>query len=124
MHKMLIHSSQVGMDWPWFGQYGNKLLKELKKLDVVPPMQPKPQHKKTEKWTVHELEEEYLQQDQLEPVKMKKKKMRSEASHTHPKPDFHSCHSQSRTATVKLHMSHRSLYEGKKLKRGKSKKLE
>ena len=108
-------------------QYGDKLLKELKKLDVVPPMQPKPQHKKTEKQTVHELEEEYLQQDQLEPVKMekkKKKKTRSEASHTHPKPDFHSCHSQSCTASVKLQMSHGSLYEGKKLKRGKSKKLE
>ena len=57
-------------------QYGDKLLKELKKLDVVPPMQPKPQHKKTEKQTVHELEEEYLQQDQLEPVKMEKKKKR------------------------------------------------
>ena len=59
------------MDWPWFGQYGDELLMELKKLDI-PPMQPKPQQKRTEKRTVCELEEGYSQQDELEPVKKKK----------------------------------------------------
>ena len=58
-------------------------------------MQPKPQQKRTEKRTVHELEEGYSQQDQLEPVK---RKTRSEASRTHPKPNSHNCHGQSHAA--------------------------
>ena len=45
----------VGTDWPWFGQYGDGLLEELKKLHI-PPMQPKQQQKKPEKQTVQELE--------------------------------------------------------------------
>ena len=49
----------VGMDWPWFGQYGDTLLEELEKLNI-PPMQPK-QQKKAEKQTVSELEDEQSQ---------------------------------------------------------------
>ena len=49
----------VGMDWPWFGQYGDTLLEELEKLNI-PPMQPK-QQKKAEKRTVSELEDEQTQ---------------------------------------------------------------
>ena len=46
----------VGLDWPWFGQYGDELLEELKKMDI-PPMEPKLQKKTAEK-QVHELDEE------------------------------------------------------------------
>jgi hypothetical protein len=50
----------VGMDWPWFGQYGDNLLEELKKLDI-PPMQPKQQQKRAEKRTVSDLEDKQIQ---------------------------------------------------------------
>lgn len=60
----------VGTDWPWFGQYGDGLLEELKKLNI-PPMQPKQQQKKTEKRTVQELEGQRELQDQ--PVTKKKR---------------------------------------------------
>jgi hypothetical protein len=46
----------VGMDWPWFGRYGDNLLEELKKLNI-PLMQPKPQQTRAEKRTIHELED-------------------------------------------------------------------
>jgi hypothetical protein len=61
----------VGADWPWFGQYGDELLEELKKLNI-PPMQPKPQKKRAEK-RVHDsdVEEECSQQDQ--PITKKKR---------------------------------------------------
>ena len=52
----------VGADWPWFGQYGDELLEELKNMNI-PLMQPKPQKKRAEKRD-HDLEEEYLHQDQ------------------------------------------------------------
>ena len=52
----------VGVDWPWFGQYGDELLEELKKLNI-PPMQPKPQKRRAEK-RVHQEEEEYSHGDQ------------------------------------------------------------
>jgi hypothetical protein len=38
----------VGMDWLWFGQYGDNLLEEIKGLDIH-PMQCKQQQKRAEK---------------------------------------------------------------------------
>jgi hypothetical protein len=52
----------VGANWPWFGQYGDELLEELKKLNI-PPMQPKSPKKRVEKRHL-DLEEECLYQDQ------------------------------------------------------------
>lgn len=52
----------VGVDWPWFGQYGDELLEELKKMNI-PPMQLKPPKKRAEK-RVHYHEDDNLHQEQ------------------------------------------------------------
>jgi hypothetical protein len=66
----------VGADWPWFGQYGDALLEELKKLNI-PPMQPKPQQKRAEKRTIHEHEKT---SSQGEPAAKKKRGQKQVAS--------------------------------------------
>ena len=68
----------VGADWPWFGQYGDALLEELKNLNI-PPMQPKPQHKRVEKRTVHEREEASSQE---KPAAKKKRAGQKQVAHT------------------------------------------
>ena len=68
----------VGADWPWFGQYGDALLEELKKLNI-PPMQPKPQQKRAEKRTVHERQEASSQE---EPAAKKKRGQKQVAPST------------------------------------------
>lgn len=65
----------VGADWPWFGQYGDALLEELKKLNI-PPMQPKPQQKRAEKRPAHEREEARSQE---EPAAKKKRSQKQVA---------------------------------------------
>jgi len=73
----------VGVDWPWFGQYGDELLEELKKLNI-PPMQPKPQQKRAEKRTAHELEEERSQGEQ--PAAKKRRGQKQVAPAQNPTP--------------------------------------
>ena len=69
----------VGVDWPWFGQYGDELLKELKKLNI-PPMQPKPPKKRAKK-RVHDLED-----DQEQHVTKKKRDQNQIAPTQNPTP--------------------------------------